>query len=51
MFIGVLLILLGAVMILDKLGIIHGGVGDYFVPIAVIALGASMIFRDKKDPD
>lgn len=51
MFVGILLILLGALMMLDKLGIIEGGVGDFFVPIAIIALGGSFLFKNKKDID
>jgi hypothetical protein len=47
MFIGVLLLLMGVLMLLDKLGIIYGDAWDYFLPIAIIALGASFIFRDK----
>jgi len=49
MFIGVLLLLLGALILLAKLGVISGGVWDYFWPIAIIALGVSMIAgRSKK---
>lgn len=50
MFIGILLVLFGVVMLLDRLGIIHGSIGEFFVPIALVALGASFIFKDKKQP-
>lgn len=48
MFVGVLLLLLGALMLLDKMGIITGDVWDYFWPVALVALGASMIFKDRR---
>ena len=48
MFIGVLLLILGVLMLLNKLGVIHGGVWDYFWPVAIIALGASMLVSAKK---
>ncbi len=48
MFWGFLLLLLGALMLLDKLNIIYGNFWEYFWPVALIALGASMIFKDRK---
>ena len=48
MFVGMLLVILGVLMILDRLGIIYGSFWQYFWPAAVIALGAQMIIRDKK---
>ncbi len=50
MFVGILLLLLGALMMLDQLGIIRGDAWDYIMPIALIALGGSMIFKDRKNP-
>ena len=47
MFIGALLLVLGVLMLLQRLGIIHGGVWDYFWPVAVIALGVSMLYRSR----
>jgi len=49
MFIGMLFILIGLMMLFSKLGIIEGDFGDYIVPIALVALGASFIFKDKKE--
>lgn len=49
MFVGLLFILLGIVMLLDHLGIITGDFSEYIVPIALIALGGSFIFREKKE--
>ena len=45
MFIGILLLILGVLMFLDKLGIIYGSVWDYLIPVALIALGAECIFK------
>ncbi len=47
MFVGLLLLLMGVLMLLEKLDIIYGDAWDYFIPIAIIALGASFIFKDK----
>ncbi|MDF1545028.1 MAG: DUF5668 domain-containing protein [bacterium] len=49
MFVGLLLLMMGVLMLLEKLDIIYGDTWDYFVPIAIIALGASFIFKDKKE--
>lgn len=48
MFTGVLLLLLGLLMLLERTGFIVGEVWDLFFPIAIIALGATFIFRRKK---
>jgi len=48
MFVGILLLLLGVLMLLEHLGIIYGDVWDYFLPIAIIALGASFIVKDRR---
>lgn len=48
MFVGVLLLLLGGLMLLQRLHIITGTVWDYFFPIALVALGASMVFRHRR---
>lgn len=47
MFIGIMLLLIGIFMLLDKMGIIHGDLGDYLIAIALISLGASMVFNKK----
>jgi len=49
MFIGFLIIIIGVLMLCDHLGILPGDVWDYFVPMALIALGISMIFKDKHE--
>ena len=45
MFVGILLIILGGLMILDRLGIIYGSFWDFFWPAALIALGAHVIIK------
>ncbi len=49
MFVGILLILMGIIMFLNHMGIIRGDFSDYLVPVILIALGGSFIFKDKKD--
>jgi len=48
MFIGILLLLFGILMLLDRLNIIYGDAWDYLVPIALIALGGHFISSYKK---
>lgn len=48
MFVGSLLLILGVLMILDRLGIIPGDAWDYFWPVAVIALGISLLYGAKR---
>ena len=47
MFCGVLILLLGTLLLLQQLDIIHGGIWEYFWPVAVIAIGISMIVRNR----
>lgn len=48
MFIGTLLLVIGALMLLEKLGIIYGSAWDYIIPVALIALGADFIINHRK---
>lgn len=48
MFIGILLLLLGVLMLLSKLDIIRGDFWAYFWPIALIALGISIVVKHTK---
>jgi len=48
MFVGILLLILGVLMILDRLGIIYGTFWEFFWPAAVIALGAHLIIKHKR---
>lgn len=52
MLIGVFLLLVGVLMLLDNLGLIHYRFGDFILPIALIAIGASIVAgnRKKKHP-
>lgn len=45
MFIGLLLLLLGVLLLLTQMGVITGGIWNYFWPAAIIAVGLSMIFN------
>ncbi len=48
MFVGVLLLLVGGLMILERLGVIHGGIWDYLWPLAIIALGVDLVFSARR---
>ncbi|MCM2271569.1 MAG: DUF5668 domain-containing protein [candidate division Zixibacteria bacterium] len=48
MFVGILLLLMGVLILLGQLDIIEGAWWDYFWPLAIIAVGASMIFKHTK---
>ncbi|UCD63712.1 MAG: hypothetical protein JSW34_13375 [Candidatus Zixiibacteriota bacterium] len=48
MFLGILLLLIGILMFLDRVGLIHIHFGEYIVPVALIALGVSFIAGSKK---
>lgn len=48
MFVGILLLILGSLLLLERLGIIYGDIWEWFLPIVIIALGASMIFRKQR---
>lgn len=51
MFVGLLLLLLGILMLLDRLEIITGSIWDYFIPLAIAALGISMIADRRRRKD
>lgn len=52
MMIGIFLVIFGSLLLLDRLGWINIHLGNYILPIFLIALGGSMIAsrtqRDKK---
>jgi len=48
MMIGIFLILLGALMLLDRMNLIDIRFGQYIVPILLIALGGSMVLQKQK---
>ena len=45
MFAGILLLIIGVLMILDKMNILHGSAWSYLLPAALIALGLDFIFK------
>lgn len=47
MLAGFLILIFGVLMLLDRMGVIYGSVWDYFFPACVIAIGLSLIFKDK----
>ncbi|MFQ5452910.1 MAG: LiaI-LiaF-like domain-containing protein [Candidatus Zixiibacteriota bacterium] len=49
MFVGILLLLIGMLMLLERLGLIYGGLGEYILPVALVALGASMVFKSNRN--
>lgn len=51
MFVGILLLILGVLLLLEQLGIIQTSAWGLIWPIALIALGASMVFRHTKNKD
>jgi uncharacterized membrane protein HdeD (DUF308 family) len=50
MFIGILLLLMGVLMLLNKFGMLHGSWWSFFWPVAIIALGVSLIFKHNRRP-
>ena len=48
MFIGVFILLMGIFMLLEQMNIISGDFSDYLLAIAMIALGASIVFDKKR---
>ena len=51
MLIGSMLLLAGVLILLQKLGIIHGEFWDYFWAILLISVGISMIFDRSRKKD
>ena len=43
MFIGIVLVIVGIVLLLERLDIIEGGLGTYW-PLLLVAVGVAMIF-------
>lgn len=48
MFVGILLLLMGVLILLGQLDIIEQDWWDYFWPLAIMALGVSLIFKHTK---
>jgi hypothetical protein len=45
MFWGILLLLLGVLMLLNRLDLIRGGFWDWVWPVAIIAIGVNMLSK------
>jgi hypothetical protein len=45
MFVGILLVGIGVLMILREMGIIYGSFWEFLLPVALIALGADIVFK------
>ena len=45
MFWGILLLLLGVLMLLNRLDLIRGGFWDWVWPVAIIAIGVNMLAK------
>jgi hypothetical protein len=48
MFVGILLLLLGILMLLERAGIISGSAWDFLMPVVLVALGVTIIVRSKR---
>lgn len=48
MFLGLLLLIIGILLVLDRMGIIYGSFWDYLWPVALIALGADFIIKSAR---
>lgn len=49
MFFGSLMVLIGLLMLFDRLGYLPGDWWEYFWPLAIVALGISMLLRNRSD--
>ncbi len=48
MFFGIILIILGVLLFLQKLGIISSGVWEFFWPTILVAIGVVMVWKKSK---
>jgi hypothetical protein len=48
LFIGILLLLLGVLLLLERFGVVYGGFWDWFWPVVIIALGLSLVFKHRR---
>ena len=45
MFLGILLLLLGVLMLLNRMGLIRGDFWDWLWPVVIIAIGVNMLSK------
>jgi hypothetical protein len=48
MFFGIVLVILGALLLLNEMGVIHWSFWGYIWPVIIIAVGLKLIFGDKR---
>jgi hypothetical protein len=48
MLFGFLLLLLGCLMLLNQFGLLEGSLWNYFWPLVVIAIGVSIIIKNRQ---
>ncbi len=48
MFFGIVLIILGALLLLNEMGVIHWSFWGYIWPVIIIAVGLKMVLGNKK---
>lgn len=49
MFVGLMIIAIGTLLLLEKMGVIQNWLGTYW-PVLIIIVGISMLFRNGKGP-
>lgn len=48
MFVGLVILALGVLFLLENLGVLNGDIWDYLWPLAIIALGISILVKKRK---
>ncbi|MGB5138786.1 MAG: DUF5668 domain-containing protein [Candidatus Zixiibacteriota bacterium] len=48
MFVGLVILALGVLFLLENLGVLHGDIWEYLWPVAIIALGISILVKKRK---
>jgi len=48
MFFGIILVVIGALLLLNNMGIIYGSFWNYLWPVVIVAVGLRMIVGEKK---
>ncbi len=51
MFMGILLLLLGLLILLQRLGVIHGGFWGFLWPAVLVAVGVYLITKNRSKPN
>lgn len=48
MFVGLVILALGVLFLLENLGVLTGDIWEYLWPVAIIALGISILVKKRK---